>query len=72
MLGRISFSALATLLAVVIALFISEAAAAPAPHGAITLPQLTKAFAGHCPKRTSGDAITCKDALPYINAAIKK
>ncbi|KAF9306799.1 hypothetical protein BGZ74_003356 [Mortierella antarctica] len=72
MLGRISFSALATLLAVVIALFISEAAAAPVPHGAITLPQLTKAFAGHCPKKTSGDAITCKDALPYINAAIKK
>ncbi|KAF9920283.1 hypothetical protein FBU30_009913 [Linnemannia zychae] len=44
----------------------------PAPKDEITLSQLTKAFAGHCPKKTVGDAITCKDALPYINAAIKK
>ncbi|KAG0324134.1 hypothetical protein BG004_003532 [Podila humilis] len=70
MIGRVSFSALAALLALVIALFISEAAAAPARQ--VTLPQLTKAFAGNCPKKTSGDVITCKDALPYINAAIKK
>ncbi|KAG0206598.1 hypothetical protein BGX28_001987 [Mortierella sp. GBA30] len=46
---------------------------APKPaNGAISLPELTKAFAGHCPQKTAGDAITCKDALPYINAAIKK
>lgn len=40
--------------------------------GAVTLAQLTKAFAGNCPPKTTGEVITCKDALPYINAAIKK
>ncbi|KAF8939789.1 hypothetical protein EDD21DRAFT_90684 [Dissophora ornata] len=45
------------------------------PHkrsGAISIAQLTTAFAGNCPPQTTGDAITCKDALPFINAAISK
>ncbi|KAF9998990.1 hypothetical protein BGZ80_010694 [Entomortierella chlamydospora] len=54
----------------VITLLLSHTA--DAASGTITLSQLTKAFAGNCPKKTKGDAITCKDALPYINAAIKK
>lgn len=58
-----------------------EAAPKPTPKptpkpkpasGAVTLAQLTKAFAGNCPSKTTGEIITCKDALPYINAAIKK
>ncbi|KAF9393141.1 hypothetical protein CPC16_002680 [Podila verticillata] len=43
-----------------------------APSTALTLAQLQKAMDGKCPKATVGDAITCKDALPYINAAMKK
>ncbi|KAF8945807.1 hypothetical protein BGZ47_001944 [Haplosporangium gracile] len=79
MLNRLSISTFVVLIAMVISflLAVDAAPAAPkpkpaAPKGDITLPQLTKAFAGHCPKKTTGDAITCKDALPYINAAIKK
>ncbi|OAQ29842.1 hypothetical protein K457DRAFT_19025 [Linnemannia elongata AG-77] len=79
MLNRLSFSTLVVLITMVIS-FLLAADAAPAapkpkpaaPKGDITLQQLTKAFAGHCPKKTAGDVITCKDALPYINAAIKK
>ncbi|KAF9928946.1 hypothetical protein BGZ67_006644 [Mortierella alpina] len=81
MLKRIPFSALVVLITLAVTLLFSNAvAAAPkpkapkpkAPSGAINLGELTKAFAGHCPKKTTGDVITCKDALPYINAAIKK
>ncbi|KAF9109783.1 hypothetical protein BGX27_007202 [Mortierella sp. AM989] len=78
MLGRISITTLAVIITLIITLFLSETATAapapkkPTPKGAITLRQLTKAFAGNCPKKTSGDVITCKDALPFINAAIKK
>ncbi|KAG0257179.1 hypothetical protein BG011_004097 [Mortierella polycephala] len=38
----------------------------------VSLEQLTTAFAGNCPQETVGEVITCKDALPFINAAIKK
>ncbi|KAF8981762.1 hypothetical protein BGZ46_002330 [Entomortierella lignicola] len=79
MFGRISVSTLVVIISLVITLLSQTATAAPAPKkpthkssGAITLAQLTKAFAGNCPPKTAGDAITCKDALPYINAAIKK
>ena len=79
MLNRLSFSTLVVLITMVISflLAVDAAPATPkpkpaAPKGDITLKQLTKAFAGHCPKKTAGDVITCKDALPYINAAIKK
>ncbi|KAI1319906.1 hypothetical protein EDD11_002581 [Mortierella claussenii] len=88
MLGRLSLSTLVVLIALIVTLVLSESAqAAPAGKpahkpkpkhaakptaGAVTLNQLTKAFAGKCPPQTTGDAITCKDALPYINAAIKK
>ncbi|KAG0374605.1 hypothetical protein BGX24_010193 [Mortierella sp. AD032] len=79
MLSRLSLSTLMVLITMVISFLLADTvAAAPAkpkptaPKGDVTLPQLTKAFAGHCPKKTAGDAITCKDALPYINAAIKK
>ncbi|KAF9582924.1 hypothetical protein BGW38_010574 [Lunasporangiospora selenospora] len=45
----------------------------PTPKsGPVSLAQLTKAFAGRCPKKTAGEVITCQDALPFINAAIKK
>ncbi|KAF9909100.1 hypothetical protein EC991_009010 [Linnemannia zychae] len=79
MLNRLSFSTLVVLITMVISFLLADTvSAAPAkpkpaaPKGDITLSQLTKAFAGHCPKKTAGDVITCKDALPYINAAIKK
>ncbi|KAF9913783.1 hypothetical protein BX616_009584 [Lobosporangium transversale] len=82
MRGRSSFSVLMVLVAFIVTLFLSETVSSaptkkPTPkpkpaRGLITLKQLTKAFAGNCPPKTVGDAITCKDALPYINAAIKK
>ncbi|KAF9164440.1 hypothetical protein BGX21_002366 [Mortierella sp. AD011] len=54
----------------VITLLLSHTA--DAASGKVSLSQLTKAFAGNCPKKTKGEVISCKDALPYINAAIKK
>ncbi|KAG0035530.1 hypothetical protein BGZ81_006907 [Podila clonocystis] len=66
-----------TLLAICIA-FISTVYTAPVPKPKskastkLSLAQLQKAMAGNCPQATIGDAITCNDALPYINAAIKK
>ncbi|KAG0365859.1 hypothetical protein BC939DRAFT_490702 [Gamsiella multidivaricata] len=84
MLGRTSFSALVVVIALIFTLLFSESvtAAPTKPHkatppktqatGPVTLAKLTKAFAGNCPTKTVGDQITCKDALPYINAAIKK
>ncbi|KAG0314200.1 hypothetical protein BGZ99_008297, partial [Dissophora globulifera] len=71
MFNRFSLSTLVALIALTLAVLVAESTAAAVPKP-ITLAQLTKAFAGHCPKQTKGDAITCKDALPYINAAIKK
>ncbi|KAF9113268.1 hypothetical protein BGX27_001913 [Mortierella sp. AM989] len=38
----------------------------------ITLSQLEAAFAGNCPTQTKGEVISCRDALPYINSAIRK
>ncbi|KAG0051630.1 hypothetical protein BGZ83_003507 [Gryganskiella cystojenkinii] len=38
----------------------------------LAIEQLELAFDGHCPKVTSGEAISCIEALPYINAAIQK
>ncbi|KAG0044303.1 hypothetical protein BGZ83_010464 [Gryganskiella cystojenkinii] len=82
MLSRLSFSTLVVFVTMVLTLLLattSDAAKAkpkptpkPTPSGAITLSQLTKAFAGKCPSKTTKEAITCKDALPYINSAIKK
>jgi len=42
------------------------------PSTSLSLAQLQKAMDGKCPQATVGDAITCEDALPYINAAMKK
>ncbi|KAF9435554.1 hypothetical protein BGZ76_006073 [Entomortierella beljakovae] len=79
MVKRISNLTLVVIFAIVVALLSVNVHSAPTPKkptpkpkGAITLAQLTKAFAGNCPAKTAGDVITCKDALPYINAAIKK
>ncbi|KAI7829818.1 hypothetical protein BC939DRAFT_440718 [Gamsiella multidivaricata] len=65
--------------AVIIVLFtlmilsISEAAPVPVPAPVeITLDQLEAAFVGQCPNATQGEVISCSDALPYINDAIKK
>ena len=38
----------------------------------VTLAQLQAALAGNCPTQTSGEMISCVDALPYINAAMAK
>ncbi|KAF8917138.1 hypothetical protein BGZ58_005157, partial [Dissophora ornata] len=38
----------------------------------ITLHQLEVAFAGNCQNKTVGEAMSCADALPYINAAMNK
>ncbi|CAO3569917.1 unnamed protein product [Mortierella alpina] len=79
MLKRTPLSVLVVLITLAVTLLFSNSVdAAPkpkapeAPSGAINLGELTKAFAGHCPTKTAGDVITCKDALPYINAAIQK
>jgi hypothetical protein len=52
----------------------NDTAAAAAAAG-ITLAQLEKAYAPNCLATVPPgfpDAITCKDALPFINSAIKK
>ncbi|KAF9410443.1 hypothetical protein BGZ94_001641 [Podila epigama] len=71
---------IAVCLLVLVMAIISTTAAAPVSKPKpsqptipkITLKQLQKAFAGNCPAKTQGEVISCKDALPYINAAIKK
>ncbi|KAF9435071.1 hypothetical protein BGZ76_006949 [Entomortierella beljakovae] len=62
-------SALVFYIAILLSLYSVSVTAYPR---AVTLPQLTKAFAGNCPAQTTGEVITCEDALPFINAAIKK
>ncbi|KAF9184365.1 hypothetical protein BGZ51_002939 [Haplosporangium sp. Z 767] len=81
MLGRLPLATL-VVLAMVLSLLIADTVHAvpkpvhkPAPKPSktpVSLKQLTKAFAGNCPQKTVGEVITCKDALPFINAAIKK
>jgi len=38
----------------------------------LTIDELKAAASGLCPTQTSGEVITCEDALPYINTAINK
>ncbi|KAG0375856.1 hypothetical protein BGX24_008583 [Mortierella sp. AD032] len=71
------FSSLITILAVAIA-SIALTSAAPLPplqtHEPIllTIDELKAAANGSCPTQTSGELLTCEDALPYINDAVNK
>ncbi|KAF9952966.1 hypothetical protein BGZ65_004943 [Modicella reniformis] len=87
MFRSLTFSALVALIALSISLLITETVIAqptspsPAPtnppkkpnNPGITINQLKKGFAGNCPtSAATPEIITCEDALPFINRAIKK
>ncbi|KAF9122579.1 hypothetical protein BGX30_001899, partial [Mortierella sp. GBA39] len=67
------FTSLATIFALAIAtITLTTAAPVPTPTGILTIDELKAAANGNCPPQTSGEIISCEDALPYINDAITK
>ncbi|KAF9280997.1 hypothetical protein BGZ88_011874 [Linnemannia elongata] len=70
------FTSLITIFALAIAtIALTTAAPVPTPTGTptlLTIDELKAAANGTCPPQTSGEVISCEDALPYINDAINK
>ncbi|KAG9068573.1 hypothetical protein KI688_010848 [Linnemannia hyalina] len=65
------FTSLVAIFALVIAtIALTTAAPVPTPTGILTIDELKAAANGTCPPQTSGEIISCEDALPYINDAI--
>ncbi|KAF9149731.1 hypothetical protein BG015_008446 [Linnemannia schmuckeri] len=70
------FTSFMTIFALVIA-SVAFTSAAPVPPQTgtpilLTIDELKAAANGTCPPQTSGELISCEDALPYINDAINK
>ncbi|KAF9089484.1 hypothetical protein BGX23_006638 [Mortierella sp. AD031] len=70
------FSTFMTIFAVGLATMSVNSAAPVRLHAAepfaLTIDELKAAGNSYCPDQTSGEVISCQDALPYINEAINK
>ncbi|KAG0283304.1 hypothetical protein BGZ96_012338 [Linnemannia gamsii] len=70
------FTSLMTILVLAIASISLTSAAPIQPQTSsptlLTIDELKAAANGTCPPQTSGELISCEDALPYINDAINK